>query len=252
LDHTEKMVIDSYSEINGKGLSGIIGNTSIKIGSASFINYLPKEAIGEILSTRVYVSINGVVLGYFELNHSYRKGLSEVLQSLGRKRKLSLLSGDNNSERNRLEGFFPKDTQMLFEMSPSEKMLYIHQLKESGDKVGMIGDGLNDAGALKVADIGISVTENTAHFSPGSDVIMDASVFHKLAKFFKYAQNTLTIIKTSFVISLIYNVVGLSFAIQGLLSPVMAAILMPISSISVIVFTTLSTYLLARKNQIIE
>ncbi|MCF8253965.1 MAG: heavy metal translocating P-type ATPase metal-binding domain-containing protein [Bacteroidia bacterium] len=252
LDHTEKMVINSYSEINGKGLSGIIGDTSIKIGSSSFVNCLSKDAEGEILSTRVYVSIDEVILGYFELNHSYRKGLSDVLQSLGKKRKLSLLSGDNNSERKRLEGFFPKDTQMLFEMSPSEKMLYIHQLKESGDKVGMIGDGLNDAGALKVADIGISVTENTAHFSPGSDVIMDASVFHKLSRFFRYAQNTLNVIKTSFVISLIYNIVGLSFAIQGLLSPVMAAILMPISSISVIVFTTLSTYILARKNQIIE
>jgi Cu+-exporting ATPase len=139
---------------------------------------------------------------------------------------------------------------MLFNMSPSEKMLYIHQLKEGGARVGMIGDGLNDAGALKVADIGISVAENTAHFSPSSDVIMDASVFDKLNQFFSYAKDTMKVIHFSFVISLLYNVIGLSFAVQGLLSPIIAAILMPISSISVIIFTSSATYLYAKKNRL--
>jgi len=114
----------------------------------------------------------------------------------------------------------------------------------------MIGDGLNDAGALKVADLGISVTENTAHFSPGSDVIMDATGFEKLSNYFKYAKSTLGVIHASFVISLLYNIFGLSFAVQGLLSPIIAAILMPISSISVILFTTVSTYLFAKKNRL--
>jgi Cu+-exporting ATPase len=114
----------------------------------------------------------------------------------------------------------------------------------------MIGDGLNDAGALKAAQIGVSVTENTAHFSPASDVIMDASVFDQLPKYLKFSKQTLRVIHGSFVISLIYNIIGLSFAVQGTLSPLMAAVLMPISSVSVIAFTTITTTLLAKKGGI--
>lgn len=249
LSHPQKLPMEAYQEINGKGIQATVSGKYIQLGSASFIK---KEQTQEtdLLATRVFVAINGEVLGCFVIKHSYRIGLDEVLATLSEGRSMSLLSGDNDSERQRLEGYFPEGTQMLFSMSPSEKMLYIHNLREAGNRVVMIGDGLNDAGALKVADLGISVTENTAHFSPGSDVIMDAGVFGKLGAFFQYAKNTVTVIHMSFFISLMYNLVGLSFAVQGTLSPVIAAILMPISSISVIVFTTLATYLFAAKNKL--
>ncbi|OYU97107.1 MAG: heavy metal translocating P-type ATPase [Bacteroidetes bacterium B1(2017)] len=245
----EKVTLDDFTETSGKGISAFVNGFEIKVGSASFLK-LNQIQTKDVLSTCVYVSFENDLAGVFEIKHSYRQGLEELITELGAKRKLTLLSGDNDSERKRLEGFFPANTQMLFNMSPSEKMLYIHQLKENGEYVVMIGDGLNDAGALKVADLGISVTEDTAHFSPGSDVIMDASVFTKLSRFFTYAASTVKVIHMSFLISLTYNIIGLSFAVQGLLSPVIAAVLMPISSISVILFTTVSTYLLARKDQI--
>ena len=111
----------------------------------------------------------------------------------------------------------------------------------------MLGDGLNDAGALKAANVGISVTENTAHFSPASDVIMDASMFEQLPSFLRFSKNTLKVIHASFIISLIYNIIGLSLAVQGTLSPLFAAILMPLSSVTVIAFTTISTTLMAKK-----
>ena len=249
LSKSEKLPLENYQEIPGKGIQALVDGYQVKLGSWEFI-HPGKDAQQELLATRVYVAFEGTTSGCFIFNHSYRAGLKEVIHQLGSNRKMSLLSGDNDSERNRLQEFFPEATQMLFTMSPSEKMLYIHNLRESGEKVVMIGDGLNDAGALKVADLGISVTENTAHFSPGSDVIMDASVFEKLGSFFAYAKDTVKVIHMSFFISLMYNIGGLSFAVQGTLSPIIAAILMPISSISVIVFTTLATYLFARKNNI--
>lgn len=244
-----KFLIENYQELSGKGISATIDSVTIKIGSANYLQINPKSVV-DVLATRVYISIANNCLGFFEITHAYRAGLSNLVSNLANNYKLTLLSGDNDSERERLSQVFPKNAQMLFNMSPSEKMLYIHQLRESGEKVAMIGDGLNDAGALKVADLGISVTENTAHFSPGSDVIMDATGFIKLSNYFNYAKCTLNVIHMSFVISLLYNIFGLSFAVQGLLSPVIAAILMPISSISVILFTTVSTYLFAKKNQL--
>jgi Cu+-exporting ATPase len=247
--NSSRLLVDDFAEVPGKGLMGKIQGVLIFIGSASFVGVnLPSKTNG--LNTHVFVKIGENFLGKFIFANTYRANLSEVLNGLSVRHKLSLLSGDNDSERLRLAALFPLDAQMLFEMSPADKMMYIHQLKENGERVCMIGDGLNDAGALKVADIGISVSEDTAHFSPSSDVIMDARSFEKLSRIFQYAKNTLSVIYASFAISLLYNLVGLSFAVQGKLSPIIAAVLMPISSISVILFTTLATYLLARKNKL--
>jgi len=140
---------------------------------------------------------------------------------------------------------------MFFNQLPADKMLFINNLKNQKHNVLMIGDGLNDSGAIKVADVGISVTENTANFPPASDVILDAKMFDKLPLFINYGKQTLQIIKANFIISLIYNLVGLYFAVQGNLSPLFAAIIMPISSISVILITSSLTYLVAKKFNII-
>jgi Cu+-exporting ATPase len=143
--------------------------------------------------------------------------------------------------------FFSQENHLHFNQSPSNKLDFIESLQKDNNRVIMLGDGLNDAGALKAANVGISVTENTAHFSPASDVIMDASMFEQLPSFLQFSKNTLKVIHASFIISLIYNFIGLSLAVQGTLSPLFAAILMPLSSVTVIAFTTIATTLMAKK-----
>ena len=220
----------------------------LQIGSRNWVLGIDaREEKNNHLATQVYVSINKEVIGYFELQQAYRNGLATVLNSLRNTYNEYLLSGDNDKEKKELMKFFSQENHLHFNQSPSNKLDFIESLQKDNNKVIMLGDGLNDAGALKAANVGISVTENTAHFSPASDVIMDASMFEQLPSFLQFSKNTLKVIHASFVISLIYNIIGLSLAVQGTLSPLFAAILMPLSSVTVIAFTTISTTLMAKK-----
>ena len=103
----------------------------------------------------------------------------------------------------------------------------------------MLGDGLNDAGALAQSDVGISVAEDTNNFSPACDGILDASRFNMLPGYIQFAKKALTTVKISIVVSFLYNVVGLTFAVKGMLTPLLAAVLMPTSSVSVVLISTL-------------
>ena len=233
--------IESFNEINGKGIISTYGDIQMKIGSSSFVTSKPNH-----LETSVYISINDIYKGKYIFENEYRKGIKELFYSLSEKYDLFILSGDNESERENLSRWLPKNTEVYFNQSPNDKLAFINSLQEKNKKVLMIGDGLNDAGALKQSDIGFSVSENINIFSPACDGIMDAEKLHKLDKFIQLSKQSLYIIKWSFIISLCYNCIGLGFAISGKLEPVVAAILMPISSISIVLFTTLATNFLGK------
>jgi Cu+-exporting ATPase len=240
--------IDSFEEITSKGMLANVEGHALQIGSRNWVLEIDaREEKNNHLATQVYISIDKDVIGYFELQQSYRNGLATVLNSLGKTYKEYLLSGDNDKAKKELMKFFSQENHLHFNQSPSNKLDFIESLQKDNNRVIMLGDGLNDAGALKAANVGISVTENTAHFSPASDVIMDASMFEQLPSFLRFSKNTLKVIHASFIISLIYNFIGLSLAVQGTLSPLYAAILMPLSSITVIAFTTITTTLMAKK-----
>jgi Cu+-exporting ATPase len=248
LSLAQALRIDSFEEITGKGMLAKVEGHELQIGSRNWVLGIDvREEKNNHLATQVYVSIDKDVIGYFELQQAYRNGLATVLNSLGKTYNEYLLSGDNDKEKKELMKFFSQENHLHFNQSPSNKLDFIESLQKDNNRVIMLGDGLNDAGALKAANVGISVTENTAHFSPASDVIMDASMFEQLPSFLQFSKNTLKVIHASFIISLIYNFIGLSLAVQGTLSPLFAAILMPLSSVTVITFTTIATTLMAKK-----
>jgi P-type Cu+ transporter len=244
----QELVFDSFKEIPNKGLTATFRSDTFKIGSASHVKIALQLEQNEQLVTRVYFSINDNVLGSFILTHAYRIELAEVLNQISSRNQIHLLSGDNDKQRTQLSHHFD-NSRMQFNQTPEDKLNYIAALK-SNHIVMMVGDGLNDAGALKAADVGISITEDTSHFTPASDIIFDASSFGLFPNFMRFANSTLHIIYGSFVLSLLYNIVGLFFAVQGLLSPLFAAIIMPLSSITIILFTTLGTTFMAHKNKI--
>lgn len=252
INKNDKLEVKNYDEQVGLGISGEILGNKIKIGSEKFINKDDesdkfKESENIISESRVFLSINEKVIGYFSIENVYREGVKKLAQSLGYNYDLIVLSGDNSSEESKLKEIFGSESKLLFNQNSQEKLNFIKTMQQMGKKVLMIGDGLNDSGALKQSDVGISVTEKVTNFFPACDALLDSNVLAELSKFIKFSKTSYKIIIVSFVISFLYNIIGLSFAVQGLLSPIVAAILMPASSISVVLFATISTNLLAKK-----
>ncbi len=237
----EYFPVERFKETAGKGYEATIRGKNYKIGSASFCGQHSKN-----LETAVYVQKEDDFLGKFIFKNEYRNGLAEMSQHL-KNYEIHILSGDNASEEKALQSLFPKLANMKFNQSPENKLDYIQSLQNQGKKVAMLGDGLNDAGALKQSNIGIAVADDTNSFTPSSDVIINGEVLTKLHDYFAMTKDAMTIVKITFAISLAYNVIGLTIAVIGKMSPLVAAILMPISSISVVAFTSISTWLRAGK-----
>jgi len=233
-----------FEEEPGKGITALIENNEIKLGSKYFAGI---ENINADNSTSVFLSINNEAKGYFKLNNKYRNGLMEIVSRLEQNYEIALLSGDNNSERDNLRKIFGDDKELHFNQSPHDKLNFVNELQSKNKNVLMIGDGLNDAGALKQSDVGISISDDVNNFSPACDGILESGSFNRLADFIHFSKLSKQVIIASFILSLVYNLLGFYFAVQGTLSPVIAAILMPVSSITAVAFTTFSTTLLAKK-----
>lgn len=231
--------VTAYNETAGEGIEASINGIHLRVGSASFTSAeTPNNT-----ATRVFVQINGLVAGYFMFTRPFRSDLSPAINSLQQSGyQMHVVSGDSHRDEQRIRELFGNNVIARYGCGPDEKEQYVEHLQTQGERVAMIGDGLNDAAAIRRADLGISVAEDAWHFTPASDVIVRANGLHRLPQHFKFAHSVQTIVKWSYVISLTYNLTGIGFALTGNLTPLVAAVLMPLSSITVVAFVAGMTW----------
>jgi Cu+-exporting ATPase len=240
--------LDEFQEELGQGIIGVVNQNQIKVGSYSFVAAEQSVYANAYQNqTTVHISANDTYKGCYVFFNEYRDGVQEIFQSLTKDCKLAVLSGDNEGEKAHLENLLPEGTELIFNQQPADKLQYIKALQNKGQKVMMVGDGLNDAGALSQSDVGLVISENINVFSPACDGILDATRFQDITRFIALSRKGKQVIQYAFIFSLLYNLIGLGFAITGHLAPVVAAILMPLSSISIVVFTTVYTYFLGKQ-----
>lgn len=233
----ETLPVHAFKEEVGKGISGLVNGVEVKLGSWFPEGHKPS-------GSSVALWVEDHYRGAFSVKKATRGGVQEAIKQLQQQAQTHLLSGDNDSDKKRMEQLFGGEAELRFKQTPMDKLNYIKELQGQGKTVMMLGDGLNDAGALKQADVGIAVADDVFSFSPACDAILQAGQLKKLARFRNYIKQSMNVVKVSIVISLLYNAVGLFFAMQSELTPVFAAILMPLSSVTVVGFVTLLTEML--------
>jgi len=235
----ESKSISGVQEVTGKGLKYQEGTSTILVGSASFCGLKNRK------SSDVFVSIDGHCKASFELSPELRLGIISTLKDLGKKFQLHLLSGDKGTNRHIWEDFIDAK-QVKFQQSPFDKQAYTNQLQEQNRQVLMVGDGLNDTGALKAARVGVAVSDDLSAFSPACDGILHGQNIGKLSKLLRFVSASRWVLYLGYFLAIMYNVIGLSFAVQGLLSPLVAAILMPLSSLTIVLVSVIGIYLQSR------
>lgn len=234
----------SVHEEAGAGLEADYKGQKVRLGSLRHTGFSRRAA--SVKGNVVYLTVEGQDLGYFQIKTGLRKEAKNAIVKLKEQYKVHVLSGDHSHQHEYLAKELGSDIVYSFNESPVGKLNYLRELNRKSHTL-MIGDGLNDAGALLESKVGIAVSDHISHFSPASDAILDADAFGKIPGFLSFARSSRNIIKASFLLSLLYNIVGISLALQGLLNPLICAILMPLSSISVVVFTTMATNIMAWK-----
>lgn len=235
--------VEEYHEEKGKGIIAKVEGKQIKVGSAEWVGaqVIPNK-------TTTFIKIDDQVLGYYLFENQYRPEFETIIKELQKEYNVHLLTGDNDSEKENLLKYFSDEEKIKFNQKPIDKLQYIEKLQNQDKVVMMLGDGLNDAGALQQSNVGIVVSDDVYNFSPACDGILDARGLHKLPQFLDLGKYSLKVLRSSYIFSFVYNIVGLSFAVMSMLTPLVAAILMPLSSISVVIFTTVTIGVWGKRN----
>ncbi len=235
------LILDNVKNIPGFGIEAWDNDNYYKAGSVKFIG----ENSLQNTTSEVWISINEKVLGKFEVINQLRENIDCLINQLPF--NLTILSGDNNSSQDELSQKFIKEIDYQFNQTPENKLNYITQLQHNHQLVMMVGDGLNDAGALCKSDVGIAIVENTIQFSPASDAILLANKLPFLNQFIVASILAKKLIAITFIVSIIYNAVGLYFSTTAQLKPIIAAILMPLSTLSIVTITLLGSLVIKKK-----
>lgn len=242
LNHYEGNLLKiKTTEIKGSGLKGTLDDELILLGNSSFCKISNKEInqINNNLSNNqqknlvTYFNYKDNKVAFF-FNDSIKQDAKKIISNLQRKNyKITLLSGDSQENVIKIANSISiKD--FYYEKTPIDKANILKSFSSKGDKFIMVGDGINDAPALQMADVSISFNNASDIAQNISDVIIQGQKLAPIQQFIESSNDSIKIMKQNIAISLIYNSIAIPFAMAGYVVPLVAALAMSSSSIIVI------------------
>lgn len=230
--------------VAGGGIEGVVQGHHVRIGSPRFVlasAAVMDERVRALMTsmdrtfTPVYVAVEGIVVAAAGLGDRVRDDARASLDALRAAGwRTIMLSGDAAEVVRTVGaslGFAPHDA--IGAASPEDKLQFVEQLKRSG-RVVMVGDGVNDAAAIAAAHVGIGVHGGAEACLSTADIYLTRPGLSSLVELTEGARNTMCVIRRNISFSVGYNLIGAGLAIAGLLNPLIAAVLMPTSSLTVV------------------
>lgn len=238
-------VAENFTYSPGAGISGIVDGRECLLGTASWMEQhdvsittgvmnfaVESEAKAESV---VFLSVNGLCVGALSLTDRLRSGTALLLSRLRQQgMRFSLLTGDRQKVAEAVVNELGEDMSVIAEVLPDEKAAVIRDLQKSGEQIAMVGDGINDAPALTMADVGIAMGSGTDVSVESADIVLLSSEIEQVELANRLSQRTLRTIRQNIGISILYNVIMVPLAMMALITPLVAAISMPVSSLLVI------------------
>ena len=222
--------VSAVREEAGRGLAGQVDGIRVAIGTAEFISSLGRDWLPH--DDRTWAIVGDSRPGWIRVEGTEREGIADAVRRLSRSVRVSLYSGDGSQQVERWRDLFGR--HLRARMTPEAKLSAIRKRQARGRRVLMVGDGLNDAGALAGADVGLAVSDDTACLVPACDGVIRGDRVRFLPEYLRYARRGRRVIAICFTVSVLYNGLGLALALAGRLTPLATAILMPVSSLTVI------------------
>ena len=226
----ENFEISEISTKVGLGLEGVIDNKKIKIGSSRFINHSIQSP--HLIS---YISIDGEYVGHFVIADALRENIPLLIKNLESNNiNCVILSGDSNIKSVESVAKMCGIKEYYHSMLPNEKLDFITNAKKQNKFIAFIGDGVNDALALKKADIGISLKTANDIAIKNADIIILNDNLNSVYESILISKRAIRSIKENLLFAFIYNFFAIPLAALGILNPMISSVAMGLSSLSVV------------------
>jgi len=238
------LACESFVSENGLGVKGLVEGHAIVIGNVRLMQREEVDGLDEFSTqtkeieqrggTAVFVSIDGQLAAVIDIQDRLRDEAAALIKSIQHMGiSMTMLTGDAHQAARELQQQLG-DMDVVAELLPEEKEAEVRRLQERGERVLMIGDGVNDAPALARADVSMAMGSGMDVSMACADIVLVSSDLSRVGFAMSLAEKTLSTIRQNIVLSLLYNLILVPAAMAALVTPVFAAIAMPISSLLVI------------------